>query len=197
MGKSADDEAQKVYQSFASALLAGTADIDDAHDMAREEAYNFYSLLLDMKVSVYLSALSTVYHQWDKDIRRFLREWLGYYFNYGVVNKFCEQLDQGKIFSELEIFGFFFKKMECYRSITATRLIVNVYKHGHGSSLRALSKEYPRYLTPPFGDRENARPFDAPLLENLSITEAEFDELVGGMRRFWTEFPEHLSAPGA
>jgi hypothetical protein len=89
----------------------------------------------------------------------------------------------------LREFGWDVSSSDFLPLIDACRLIVNVYKHGNGQSLRDLAERYPRYLnlsTSCDGERSDG------FLKHewLSVSSADFDAIANGLRAFWVPFPE-------
>ena len=74
----------------------------------------------------------------------------------------------------------------------STTLIVNVYKHGKGSSLEKLAASYPGYLSDPLALAGQKFTFltRAPDHEWLAVSEVQFDELAAALRNFLEIFPE-------
>jgi hypothetical protein len=88
----------------------------------------------------------------------------------------------------LREFGWDVSSSDFLPLIDACRLIVNVYKHGNGQSLRDLAERYPRYLnlsTSCDGERSDG------FLKHewLSVSSADFDA-IAGLRAFWVPSPE-------
>jgi hypothetical protein len=93
----------------------------------------------------------------------------------------------------LKEFGWDCKSCSFFAQIEKCALIVNVYKHGKGSSLKKLAKAYPTCFR---GDPlAKIRPLrDETFLDHewVEISEPDFDEIAAAFRLFWEAFPERL-----
>jgi hypothetical protein len=88
-------------------------------------------------------------------------------------------------------FGWQVKSSTFYPLINACNMIVNVYKHGKGNSLKKLHETYPKYLPDPLGARGLRWGGDLFLdYEWLHIGNDDFDEFANAFDTFWTEMPE-------
>src|SRR5260370_29416195 len=117
---------------------------DGASEVARDSAESFYSLLLDLKKQTVLGALAGMYHQWEKDLRHFIEGQLRH-DGVGVddARKIAWKLKVDDVFDILADFGWNCRKQSFFSQIEACRLVVNVYKHGKGSSLDKLADTFP------------------------------------------------------
>jgi hypothetical protein len=192
-----EDEAEKYaeseYERLGSLWCGEHVDVADVAEAATGRGQEFYGLLLDMKVQMTLGALSTLYHQWDKDLRNFVERELNQCFVREDVVKICWGPNIGNVFDILKQFGWDIRCSAFFKRIDACRLIVNVYKHGKGHSIDKLAIEFPAYLKGPFFGVPDIPPlFKSPRYEHLSVSDDEFDEIANALRAFWVEFPERM-----
>jgi hypothetical protein len=98
------------------------------------------------------------------------------------------------MFELLRYFGWDVRSQLFFAKIDACRLVVNVYKHGNGSSLTKLAERYPKYLRDPFAKSDEEAPLRDDFLHHewLEVSAADFNDFAAGFRRFWEEFPERL-----
>jgi hypothetical protein len=172
-------------------------DMADVAEWATDRGHERYALLHDLKKQLILGALAGIYHQWDKDLREFIERELSHNYEMDYVRKIAWDPNIENVFDVLSQFGWNIKDRIWFANIDASRLIVNVYKHGKGRSLEQLAKLYPGYLNnvlDEFGGifATANRSLDHDWLE---LSEPQFDSLAGALRMFWVEFPERLFLP--
>lgn len=191
----ADQKADQVYDHLGSMPSWGGEDMSDAAETAFEAGYEFYELLSDMRTQTMLSAVASLYQQWDKELRYFLEHELCHAYDRDDVIKFCWRSPIGPVFKLLADFGWDVKPEAYFPLLDACRLIVNVYKHGKGGSLNDLAANYPQYLKKPTQGLAGLAFLDVTDFKDLDVTLEEFDELANAIRSFWLAFPERLYLP--
>ena len=150
------------------------------------DATEFYMLLRYVKTQTTLGALASLYHQWEKEFRDFMKDELSRSYGRAKITNCVWKPEINEIFSKLEEFGWSIRQAQWFSLLNACRLIVNVYKHGKGRSFKELGRDYPQYLKGWDADMDD---YD----EALEITEEEYDEIAGALRQFWMDFPERLT----
>ena len=186
----ADKFAQEIYERIGSTHSDDEIDMADAAEIAEDRGHEFYMLLSDMRTQTTLGTMAALYHQWDKDVRGFLEDQLSNFYDPDKVTKFVWGCNINKVFEILEGFGWPIRQEKWFSLLNACRLIVNVYKHGKGSSLDELIRDYPQYLKGPVDDIPIASFLTIKFHEDLEVTEEEFDQIAGAIRQFWLDFPE-------
>lgn len=172
----------------------GSRDEGDVADMALSQGTGFYSLLSDMKEAMILGGLASLYHEWEKELRNFIEGELRHYTGSETAIKLAWSRDISNSFDILKEFGWDVRSEAFFADLDAFRLIVNVYKHGKGGSLKDLGSKYPEFLDVPpvfFGDASDPERLD---YEWLKVSAVQFDRLAGSIRDFWTAFPERAFA---
>jgi hypothetical protein len=192
-----ETEAQKhsetVYEQLAELPGRGDVDMSELADHALESGQERYELLSDLKNQMFLGAVAGMYHQWDKDLRDFIERELSH--DVRNAKDIAWNQRSSSTFDLLKEFGWDCKTESFYPLIEACRLVVNVYKHGHGASLRTLAGTYPEYLKDSLAIGSEDRKFaddDDLDYQWLTISEGQFDRFGGAIRSFWTRFPERL-----
>jgi hypothetical protein len=186
--KYAEEEYERLGSSPASEY--DFRDMADKAETANENAIEFYSLLDDLRKQAALSAIAGMYHQWEKDLRKFLELEMRHFFKAGEVVKHVWVKDVGNLFAILKEFGWDCTALAFFPKIDACRLVVNVYKHGKGRSLNELNEKYPEYLSNPI---RAFKFFDGHLdHEWLEVSDTQVSEFAAALREFWTAFPELL-----
>ncbi|MDW3205558.1 MAG: hypothetical protein R8L07_08420 [Alphaproteobacteria bacterium] len=195
MEEEANRFSEEVYERIGSMPSYGDGDMSVAAEAAFEHGADFYMMLSDLKTQTTLGALASLFHQWDKDFRDFMERQLAHSFDRAEVERNCWQPNIGKLFDVLEEWGWPLRQAPWFPLVSACRLIVNVHKHGKGRSLDELAQDYPQYFKGPFDNLGAGSWLKAPDHENLSVSEAEFDQIADALRQFWADFPERLFMP--
>lgn len=168
-------------------------DPGDFYEAANDVGIEFYGLLSDMREQTRLSVVAGMFHEWDKQ----LREWLaGEIWDWHRGDKavlkvwsvnFCQIADL------LESFGWNVRSAGYFRALDACRLVVNVYKHGGGTSLEELRKGFPEYLADPFngsgGELSDTKHRDHTLLQ---VSDDQFQAFSDAIVAFWRDVPENV-----
>ncbi len=164
---------------------------DDDQGEALDRAESLCEQLHDLRKQMILGALAGCFHQWDKALREFLERELACTVEKKIARQYAWDCDA---FDLLKKFGWDCRADVFFPQIDACRLIVNVYKHGKGSSLERLAASYPVYVNAP-KPRLGLRVSVVPKFldhEWMEITEVQFDEMAHALRQFWECFPERL-----
>jgi hypothetical protein len=189
----ADAHMEKEYDRLGSICSPDEDGGCAAAEMAQSSAVNLYSLLLDLKKQTILGALAGMYHQWEKDLREFIECELRHD---GVLNarKIAWNSRVDDVFDILTTFGWHWRKQSFYSQIEACRRVVNVYKHGKGSSLDRLAETFPEYLDDNFSADKDDIFYSKESLNHewLSITPEQFNDIAEAISTFWKDFPERL-----
>lgn len=114
-------------------------------EAAHDATVDHLIMLSDLHNQVVLGALAGIYHQWDKDLREFIARELRHTTTDETI-KSIWKANAGEVFDLLKDFGWDCRNTAFFPALDASRLIVNVYKHGNGKTLGDLSKKYPNYL---------------------------------------------------
>jgi hypothetical protein len=163
-------------------------DAGDFHTSAYEQGAALYFLLSDMRDRTRLSVVSGMYHEWDKQ----LREWLvdevkSWYFGDKLINQIWKS-DISLLFDLLVTMGFDIRSKPYFKSLDACRLVVNVYKHGAGTSFDSLKVNYPTFLhisaTSSSSDIHH---------EDVNVDDRQFSEISDAIVSFWADVPEKVT----
>ncbi|WP_407408988.1 hypothetical protein [Acinetobacter sp.] len=134
-----DDFRSEDIKMTSSNLLEGVNHLEyieasiDIHEASFNRAFQFYSLISDMKKDVYLNTLALIFHHWDKNFRSWLLKELRYY---NLGKSFKDDLWEAsflEIIDFCELFGWQIKPTAYFKKILILQRIVNVYKHGNRS----------------------------------------------------------------
>lgn len=106
----------------------------------------FYQNLSDLQQNVRFSVIAGMYHRWEKQFRSFLHNQSRWWGCTHQVRNEIWTLPVNKLFMLFKTDEFDIEKQEFFKDFDACRVIVNVFKHGNGSSYRELCNKYPFYL---------------------------------------------------
>lgn len=149
MEEEADKAAEEWLEQSGDQFDPDRHDPGDFYEAANDVGIEFYQLLSDMRDQTRLSVIAGMFHEWEKQLRDWLvREILHWHRGESVVAKVWSA-DFCKIADLLESFGWKIRSTDYLKTLDACRLVVNVYKHGVGPSLKDLKQSYPEYLDNP------------------------------------------------
>jgi hypothetical protein len=166
------------------------SDMASVAETANENAQEYYSMLTDLRKQTALGAVAGMYHQWEKELRKFLELEMRHYFKAEAVKKYAWIVTVDDVFDVLKEFGWDCASLPFFKKVDACRLVVNVYKHGKGNSLESLNGKYPEYLENPM---RQFKLFEGYLdHEWLAVSDTQVAEFAAALRDFWLAFPELL-----
>lgn len=186
----ADRYADATYERIGALPSHGEHDVADISEAAWDEAIGFHGQLTDLRKQIILNAIAGMFHQWDKDLRGFIDRELARDIGRGDIMKHVWKSTGADIVQLLEEFGWPVRQAPFYPSLEALGLIVNVYKHGKGPSLKTLHERYPRYLRG--GSTDRLWLFDYIDHDWLTVEESDFEEFAAAIETFWSDMPERL-----
>jgi hypothetical protein len=162
-------------------------------EMAQDAGIAKYETLGFLKHEMLLGALAGLYHLWERSLRDFLEHEFRHWMRREIVHKCAWEANIGRIYELLASFGWDVRHEPFFAEMDACRLIVNVYKHGKGTSIAEPTSKYPKYLRHPLGlDIDDA--FGRELLdhEDLKVLVSDILQMAASFRQFWQQFPERL-----
>ncbi|MCD9126056.1 hypothetical protein [Luteimonas fraxinea] len=185
----ADDVAEAHWQSPSAFFDPDVHDEATHAEDAQNEGITFYGLLSEMHERTRLSVVAGMYHQWDKEWRRFLVRQLRWP---GLVpgprtRRSLWTLDSTEIEGLLRGPGLEVRTFPNFARLDAMRLVVNVFKHGEGQSLDDLRQAYPEFV-PAVNGWVPTHPDDT----NMKVTDAHLDEFATAIESFWMSLPTEL-----
>lgn len=183
---------EEAYERFGRAPGHGDVDMVDLAEAAHDEAVSHYLALVELRNQVLLGGLAGMYHQWDKQLRKFIEDEMRHYVGAEWTEQHVWKPAGEKVLDILGEFGWPVKSQPFHPMLDALRLVVNVYKHGKGGSLNDLAAKYPAYVVDPikaagFGAWRTALDH-----EWLTVIDEQFDEFADAISQFWAEMPERL-----
>lgn len=171
----------------------------DRHDPREfeERAYDasveFYGLMCDLREQTKLSVVAGMYHEWDKHLRKWMTDEIRHWHIGGIVAEKVWTADVGKLADLLESLGWRIRSQDYFSKLDACRLVVNIYKHGTGSSLNDLKQRYPEYLSDPLGHIGGAfSGMDYLDHTHLSVSDNQLQAFSDAIVAFWKDVPENI-----
>jgi hypothetical protein len=190
--KEADRHADEIYNRMGK-YASEYSDPADYAEAAHEAGVDHLLMFAELYNQVILGALAGMYHQWDKELREFIVRELRYSCEDETLKSIWKS-NIGEVFDLLKDFGWDCRNAPFFPGLDASRLIVNVYKHGNGNALEDLAKKYPEYL---LGcESQQNSPYSRLDHDLLTITEDQFGQLADNVRLFWEDFPERSDYRG-
>ena len=195
-----EDNMKADADKFAEEWLASTAhyfdpDRDDPnshYEQAWDESVTFFGRLEDLRNTTRLSIVAGMYHELEKQ----LRDWIGRDFGELGLGKHAHSAIWRAVIAD--IYGF----LECWQWPVRTKpfhsdlhlchLVVNVYKHGAGSSFEELKALAPDLV----GKTEDLPGFFLSALDytNLTVSDVHLDRFSDAIVAFWQDAPENTFA---
>lgn len=174
----------------------------DRHDPGEnaEDAYHagidFYGQLSDMRETVRLSVISSMFHNWEKELRDWLTNEIRKLKRSDNLERCIWTVTLDKIFDLLTAFSFDLRSQSYYTQLDACGLIVNVFKHGDGRSLDALKERHPQYFDHPLKEISPKELSDLSSLnyKHLRVEDKVLSELSSAIQAFWLDVPEYTMA---
>lgn len=176
----------EVYAEL-GAYASPDGDPSDLYERVHDEQVYRYGLLTNLRRDMTLAALATAYHLWERELREFIEH---------EVRRYVTDPDpivwgnRDGVFGTLGRLDWNVESEPFYRLLEASNLLVNVHKHGKGSSFTTLLEQFPQYVPTPIKDM----PFIGHMVDHndVVISESQLDELLGALRSFWVAMPQDL-----
>lgn len=162
---------------------------------AYEEGIAHYGLLNEMRDTTRLSIIAAMFHEWDKQLRDWLARELLHVHTGAAATLAIWKANFSGIFDLLECLNWPVRSRNFFSSLDACRLIVNVYKHGLGSSFDDLKARHPQFLKIDTGTTaENAWAAEYADHTDLIVSDKNLDEFSTAIIEFWNDVPENTFA---
>lgn len=159
-------------------------------DFAFAQYATYFGILDYLHFQTNLSILSGLFFQLEKNIRNWLVNDIAITYPINHAKHAILNSDMSKIFKFLACFENALLSMPFYGVLDECRLIVNVYKHGHGKAFDQLSALRPDLIAP-------VNAFARPGIKDtyshfnllLKVEEVEIDKLFHAINEFWKSLP--------
>jgi len=193
IGADADRAADEWLEKSAQWFDPDRHDPASFYENANDVGIEFYGLLSDMLEQTRLSVVAGMFHEWDKQLRDWLVREIKYWHRGDNATDMVWRADFSKIVGLLESLGWNVRNADFFSTLDACRLVVNVYKHGDGSSLCDLRKNFPEYLEDPFngsGGAFSGREYRD--YTHLKVSDDQLQAFSDAILAFWRGVPEKV-----
>lgn len=162
------------------------------YEAAADAGIEFYQLLTEMHDRTRLSVIAGMYHEWDKQLHQWMVDQMRGWCSGGKFEKSIWNTTLTDLADLVEPLGWTIRSKPFFNQLKACRLVVNVYKHGNGSSLTQLKRKYPEYLHDPIADWVGESFFDILSHEHLSVSDEQFQVFSNAIVSFWRDVPQNI-----
>lgn len=193
MEAEADEAAEKWLEESGQNFDPDRHDPGDFYEQAGEVGIEFYGLLEEMRGNTRLSVVAGMFHEWDKQLREWLAREIERSFPGGHASAKIWSANFEQIVDLLESLGWPVRSADFFSKLDACRLVVNVYKHGKGSSLDDLKARFPDYLPERYTAPGDALwSVDFRDHTDLEVSEEQLQEFSDAIVAFWLAAPEDI-----
>lgn len=164
------------------------------YEAAGEAGIEFYRLLSDMRDQTQLSVVAGMFHEWDKQLRDWLVAEVRHWHRGDLTAEKIWKANFSDLADLLEGLGWKIRTTGYFKLLDACRLVVNVYKHGKGTSLDDLKQHCPEYLPDPnAGTRLAWASIDFLDHTDLKVSDVQFQAFSDAIVSFWKDVPANIS----
>lgn len=165
----------------------------DLFKRADDIAIEHYHLLIDIHERARLSVVTGIYHEWEKQFRKWTHDQIKNWYRGERVLSQIWTGDIGKLAKLFASLRWDYKKESYFEKLDACRLVVNVFKHGDGTSLNQLKECYSKYLINS-SQGLNGILSDVNHLDHtaLKISDEHIWEFSNAIAAFWEDVPEQI-----
>ena len=189
----ADKAAEEHLEKMSIHFNPDKHDPSDFYEAAHDKGVEFYQLLSDMHKTTRLSVIAGMFHQWDKKLRDWIVREMHHWHHGENATRSIWKADVPALMDFFVAFGFNVKTFPCYERLNAMRLVVNVFKHGNGSSFDELKESFPDLIAdPPGEDGEHVFPFDFMDHTDMKVSDAHLDQFSEAILEFWMAVPKEI-----
>jgi hypothetical protein len=187
MSQEADKHADEAWEASGAYFDPDRHDPGDFAQAAYDSSINFYGLLDDMRKRTILSVISGLYFEFEKQLRSYISKEMMKSFRGATLDKKIWRHEIAKIYDFLEGCGWKVRLQPYFVDLEACRIIVNVHKHGKGSSLDELKEKYPEHLRPGFADYK----FMSDHIDHtyMVVEREDIERFYKAIRQFWETMP--------
>jgi len=193
MGPEADQASEDWLEECGQYFDPDRHDEGSFYEAANDVRIEYYGLLEEMRENTRLSVVAGMFHEWDKQLRGWLTRELTHWHRGDVANRRLWSAKFEEIVELLESLGWNVRNADYFSDLDACRLVVNVYKHGRGTSLDELKDRFPDYLADPYADAGGAFS-DVRYRDhtNLKVSNGQFQAFSEAILAFWRDVPESV-----
>lgn len=162
---------------------------------AYHEGVGFYLLLSELRNQTILSLIAGIFHSWDKELRGWISKEVHHWHHGDDVQARIWSANFDQIVELVKDFGLSPPDAGYLRTLSACRYVVNVYKHGKGSSLQKLKKNHPEFF-PRLEDQHFPLDLNLDLTDHtdLKVTVEQFRRFSEAIVGFWSGIPHKVDS---
>lgn len=155
------------------------------------EGVEFYRLLSELRDQTILSMVAGIFQNWDKELRSWLTEEFHRWCRSSLIEANIWSANFDQIIGLVKSLGLAQPDAEYLKTLSACRYVVNVYKHGKGSSLQSLKENHPEFF-PRLADQR--LPLDLDFIDHryLAVTTEQLRFFSDAVVGFWMGVPEKI-----
>lgn len=168
------------------------ADPGDYADTAWSKGVDHYQMLTGLHDRLILSVAAGLYHEWEKQVRGWLVQELNHSFPKETLGPVIWKRNMNDLLDLLKCLGWDAVATALFPVIDECRLVVNVSKHGLGTSFNELKANFPHHLGPVPLAGSFEEKFDIRDHTNLKITREDLGRFQQALKDFWAAVPEHI-----
>lgn len=161
---------------------------------AWESAMDYCGQLIEMREQVVLSIVTAVFHRWEKELRDWLTTEVRHWISGETVIEAIWKVKFEGIMELLECIGWSGQSEGYFKEIDACRLVVNVYKHGFGASLKDLAQKYPVYLPEALTQFNEGEEPQYTSCRQLIVNDADLRRFSEAIVSFWKSMPTQVDS---
>jgi hypothetical protein len=165
-------------------------DEGSVYEQANDENVNHYLRLEELRDTTRLSIIASMYHEWEKQLRHWVAKEMGHFIRGKNTQQVIWQQPVERLFDFLQACKWPIRSKAYYHNLCRCQLVVNVYKHGAGTSFDALKDKAPEFVR-----RHTNVPayfFLEPDYTDLNVSDADLEDFSAAIISFWGDVPENI-----
>jgi len=158
---------------------------------AYHEGVQFYLQLNELRSQTILSLVAGIFHSWDKEFRGWIAKEVRHWHLGDAVDAKIWSANFDEIIEFVTDFKLAPPDAEYLQTLSACRYVVNVYKHGKGSSFERLKNNHPEFF-PRLEDQRFELDFDLTDHADLTVTVDHLMRFSEAIMDFWRGIPHKV-----
>jgi len=190
-----DDEVNETAEMLLNEIEYDPQIVDpyDVYEAVREKSIELCQMLSDLQDRTRLSVIAGMYHEWDKKLREWMTREMRHWHNADLLKRAVWDADMPDLLELLTSFDWDVAALECHDRLDVMRLVVNVFKHGKGTSLERLKLQRPEFF-PSIGAIQGGLPSHLIDHTQMMVKDRHVEEFSEAIVAFWEAVPESIIA---
>jgi hypothetical protein len=171
-------------------------EVDDPYDIyeaVQDKSIELYQMLRDLQDRTRLSVIAGMYHEWDKQLRDWMTREMRHWHHGPAAKQAIWNADLPALLELIQSFDWDITALTCHNRLEAMRLVVNVFKHGEGTSLEKLKSRCPDFF-PATGSINGGLPAHLIDHSQMVVEDRHVEEFSEAIVTFWEAVPERIIA---